>query len=934
MYRSFILSIAILSLIIGGFEIARADTVEFTPGTSRTEISGLYSLYAPTLLDANTMLLGGWLSSADRTNFASWRSSFISWLQPIINRNETTNLDNDWPWQTSRSQYISEVGNPPAAVVGPDKEFRFTKSGGSWGQGSLVFEKVGEHINDGDVVRVGNATYMFYTSLSNEAVAISTALNNFQHSFTKHEVGVARSTNNGVSWVDQGIVINRLDSGDAKGAWAPSAILVGGEIWVYYHTGTTNFNQPIVFRQKFNSNNLAKIGAPQRLSFTDDTGLLANVDVAKVGSKYILAGNLLGRAALDTITLYHSDDGLVFTKLADANDGTNILVQRSSGVVVTPEIVPQGSDSASIFYGQGDGSAVGFDTIRSIDVSISGATQELPNSCTTNTLQASKNLSGYAWSSTIGWVSMSCENAGTCGTADYGLSVYSNGDINGYAWSSNIGWISFFGGDTQGCPSGSCQAKLNRSTGEVTGWARALAPMCSASAPQSGNWDGWIYLGQSNRVGVNVDGCQWGGYAWGGGENTLNGVVGWLSFAGPGYSVTGSGDACATSGQGVDLTAGTPSKSSINGDRQVRFTAPIINNGSQAVNQPVSGRLQIALDSDDSDEFDINIDVTEFVQSVSANGSSTGTYTWDNPPAGRHQIRVCADYNNQIPESNEDNNCGPVLTFQVDNPNNGGGLSASCTGAPLTPNIGQEVTWTASVQGNVGQTTYTWTGTDGLSGTGNPIKKRYTAQGPKTARLTVEAENATKLVDCSTTVSVGGGGNGNPPTVTFEADPDEVLPGGSTTLIWSSQNASSCTGTGFSTGSNPGETRNGRVVVQNIEETSTYQIRCVQGQRQAVANETVRVLSPNLSITADGIDGSTRVPKNKVVTIEWSAEDIDSCNVTGPGINLQNLTDDPLSGSQSVTIDQRSAYTLECFAAGRRFSDSVIVNIPPDFEEF
>lgn len=930
MIRSVFLT-SLFILLIGISLPVSAQTVEFTAGASRNEITGLYSLYAPTLLDENTMLLGGWLTSSDRTNFASWRSPFISWLQTIINRNEPINMDNDWPWQdTSRAQYIAEVGNPPAAVVGPDKEFRFTRNGGSWGQGSLVFEKVGEHINDGDVVRVGNTTYMFYTSLSNEAVAIATALNNFQHSFTKHEVGVARSTNNGSTWTDQGIVIARLDSGDGKGAWAPSAILVGGEIWVYYHTGTTNFNQPIVFRQKFNSSSLAKIGAPQRLAFTDDTGLLANVDVAKISSKYVLAGNLLGRAALDTLTIYHSDDGVTFSKLPDSLDGTNILVQRSSGVAVTPEIVPQGTDAARIYYGQGDGSAVGFDTIRSLDITISGVSQELPGSCSINTLQASKNLSGYAWSSTVGWVSMSCENAGTCSTSDYGVSVYPNGDINGYAWSSNIGWISFFGGDTQGCPSGECQAKLNRSTGEVTGWARALAPMCSASAPQSGNWDGWIYLGQSSRVGVTADGCEWGGYAWGGGENTLNGVVGWLSFAGPGYSVIGSGDACATSGQGVDLTAGTPSKTGINGDRQVRFSAPIINNGNQAVNQPVGGRLQIALHSDNSTEFDINIDVAEFVQSVGANGSTTGTYTWDNPPSGRHQIRVCADHNNLIPESNEDNNCGPVLTFQVDNPGNGGGLSASCTGAPLTPNIGQEVTWTASVQGNVGQTTYTWTGTDGLSGTGNPITKRYTSEGPKTARLTVEAENATKLVDCSTTVSVGGGGGGNTPTVTFEADPNEVLPGGSTTLVWSAQNASSCTGTGFSTG---GRT-SGQVVVQNIEETSTYQIRCVQGQRQAVANETVRVLAPNLSITADGIDDSTRVPKNKVVAIEWSAEDIDSCNVTGPGINLQNLTDDPLSDSQSVTIDQRSVYTLECFAAGRRFTDAVVVNIPPDFEEF
>ena len=151
-----------------------------------------------------------------------------------------------------------------------------------------------------------------------------------------------------------------------------------------------------------------------------------------------------------------------------------------------------------------------------------------------------KNLSGYAWSSTIGWVSLTCQNESTCGNSNYWVGVKNNGEIGGYAWSDNIGWISFNRSDLSGCPSGACEAAFNNTTGEVTGWARALA----GTDNQNGGWDGWIYLGQSNRVGVTANGCDWSGNAWGSAQWKRNGVIGWLSFDGPGYGVTGEGVAC------------------------------------------------------------------------------------------------------------------------------------------------------------------------------------------------------------------------------------------------------------------------------------------------------------------------------------------------------------------------------------------------------
>ena len=65
--------------------------------------------------------------------------------------------------------------------------------------------------------------------------------------------------------------------------------------------------------------------------------------------------------------------------------------------------------------------------------------------------QAGSGIQGYLWSATVGWISMSCSNGGTCATADYGVkfgAIETFGDkqkakIRGFAWSSSMGWICF-----------------------------------------------------------------------------------------------------------------------------------------------------------------------------------------------------------------------------------------------------------------------------------------------------------------------------------------------------------------------------------------------------------------------------------------------------------------------------------------------------------
>lgn len=138
-------------------------------------------------------------------------------------------------------------------------------------------------------------------------------------------------------------------------------------------------------------------------------------------------------------------------------------------------------------------------------------------------------LSGWAWSSNIGWVSFNSNDDGATGGGIYDVALDATGNLNGYAWSSNIGWIKF--GGLSGFPSSgssATNAKVDFVSGHVTGWAKAL------SADGNG-WDGWIELSGINHdtgtpagtAGITFDPSSgtFKGYAWGGT------VVGWLLFS-------------------------------------------------------------------------------------------------------------------------------------------------------------------------------------------------------------------------------------------------------------------------------------------------------------------------------------------------------------------------------------------------------------------
>lgn len=151
-----------------------------------------------------------------------------------------------------------------------------------------------------------------------------------------------------------------------------------------------------------------------------------------------------------------------------------------------------------------------------------------------------QDLHGYAWSSTIGWISMNCENESTCEVSDYKVELKSDNTLEGYAWSSNIGWIQFSGlSGLSGFPSGAGTVAIDAQItagGKLEGWARAVRPI-NHEDQTLGGWDGWISLsgiaddGEVYEVILSDD--KFSGYSWGGD------VVGWIQWDLPADSDNG-----------------------------------------------------------------------------------------------------------------------------------------------------------------------------------------------------------------------------------------------------------------------------------------------------------------------------------------------------------------------------------------------------------
>lgn len=139
-------------------------------------------------------------------------------------------------------------------------------------------------------------------------------------------------------------------------------------------------------------------------------------------------------------------------------------------------------------------------------------------------------------------------------------------------------------------------------------------------------------------------------------------------------------------------------------------------------------------------------------------GSSQSVYyTYPNPGVKYASVTV---YSNG---QSVTQNCGSANvggyyyggTTYIQNQNNNSGLDIACYSDPRTVTVNQPATWITEVTGGIAPYTYTWSGTNDLSGNTSSVIKYYGTTGSKSAIVTVRsADGRSETRACSTSVTV------------------------------------------------------------------------------------------------------------------------------------------------------------------------------------
>jgi hypothetical protein len=188
-----------------------------------------------------------------------------------------------------------------------------------------------------------------------------------------------------------------------------------------------------------------------------------------------------------------------------------------------------------------------------------------------------------------------------------------------------------------------------------------------------------------------------------------------------------------------------------------------------------------------------------------------------------------------------------------------------------------------------------------------------------TSTFTLVCSGAGGSAGQSVAVTVGAPPPPPAPTVSFSANPASVAYNGSSTLTWSSSNATSCTASGAWSGT---KATSGSETRGSLTASSTFILTCTGAGGSAGQSVTVTVDPaplPTVTLTAN----PTSVAMNGSSMLTWSSSNATSCSASGAWSGSKALT-----GSQSVgPLTQDSTFTLSCTGAGGTTSRPVTVAV-------
>jgi hypothetical protein len=202
-------------------------------------------------------------------------------------------------------------------------------------------------------------------------------------------------------------------------------------------------------------------------------------------------------------------------------------------------------------------------------------------------------------------------------------------------------------------------------------------------------------------------------------------------------------------------------------------TAPVVTVSPTSQTLNVGDTASFLFSSTDSQSDAITYKVNWGTGGATTTVTSPTTKIWST--AGVYSVRF--ESSDSCSTTNNTSNV-TVKQITVNNPITA--PTSSCTSSPLSPTVGQTVTWSSTVTGGTAPYTYAWSGD--ATGNLNTSSQTYNTTGTKTADLSVtDANGAVGTTICSTNVSVS-----TTPLTTVTCSGSPTNPNTNQTVTWSS----------------------------------------------------------------------------------------------------------------------------------------------------
>jgi len=224
-------------------------------------------------------------------------------------------------------------------------------------------------------------------------------------------------------------------------------------------------------------------------------------------------------------------------------------------------------------------------------------------------------------------------------------------------------------------------------------------------------------------------------------------------------------------------------------------------------------------------------------------------------------------------------------------------------------------------------------GTNGWSGSKNTSGTFTTGNltNSTTFYITCYGSNGTSAND-SVVINVGNQPQNVQPTVTITADDTNIDYNESTTIRWSSNNATSCSASGGSNNWSGPKNTSGTFNTSNLTSAKTYQITCINAQGASDSDSvtvTVEADNQNSEVTVTLKADDRRIDEDDRTTIRWTSQNADRCRGSGGtnGWNGKNLNDSGSFNTGDLNRDETFRITCTNDNSGNSDSDSVAITV-------